>query len=186
MVSMPCATTLYFDLETDAAVRRLWQAVEDAGLPSTMLNLGFRPHLTLAVCESLDLDAFRLELPAMMAALQPIPLTFSSLGTFIQAEGVVYLGVTVTQALLDLHSQIWHLSQAHMDGISHYYVPGIWVPHITLGYDLLLEQVGQVMNTLLKAPLPVSGMANELVITDDSLNGFVDLYAARLGRPLEE
>ncbi len=35
---MPCAVTLSFDQETDAAIRGIWQAIEDAGLPSTMLN----------------------------------------------------------------------------------------------------------------------------------------------------
>lgn len=172
---MPCATTLYFDLETDAAIRRLWQAIEDAGLPSTMLNIGYRPHLTLSVCESLDLDAMRADLSALMAAFRPIPLTFPNLGAFLQAEGVVFLGVTVTPALLDLHAQIWHLSEAHTIGVSGYYAPGVWVPHVTLGYGLVQEQVGSVINTLLKAPLPASGMATELVISDVSPSGYVDL-----------
>jgi len=183
---MPCATTLYFDLETDAAIRRIWQAIEDAGLPSSMLNLGYRPHLTLAVCESMNLEALRGELPRLVSSIRPVPLTFYGLGTFNIKEGVVFLGVTATQTLLDLHEQFWRLSVAHADGNHTYYQPGIWVPHITLGYGLQQDQVGQVITALLKIALPASGIATELVVTDVSPSGYVDLFAARLGSPLSE
>jgi 2'-5' RNA ligase len=183
---MPCATTLYFDLETDAAIRRLWQAIEDAGFPSAMLNLEFRPHLTLAVCETMDLDTLRGELPRLVAATHPLAVTFHSLGAFTVKEGVVYLGVTVTRDLLDLHDQLWKLLTANSTGNSSYYLPGIWVPHVTLGYGLPQEQVGSVINLLLKSPLPVIGMVTELVVTDVAGTGFVDLFASRLGSPVDE
>lgn len=178
---MPCATTLYFDLETDAAVRRLWQAIEDAGLPSSLLNLGYRPHLTLVVCDTMDFDALRAELPPLVASTPPVSFNFHGLGTFNTAEGVVYLAVTVSQELLALHERIWKLAAPHANGKLQYYMPGIWVPHVTLGYGLEQEQVGQVINSLRKIVLPINGTATELVVTDVSPSGYTDLFAARLG-----
>jgi hypothetical protein len=46
---------MYFDDQADAAVRRLWQRLADAGLPSlaTRTHRQHRPHVSLAVAESL-------------------------------------------------------------------------------------------------------------------------------------
>ena len=178
---MPCATTLYFDLETDAAVRRLWQAIEDAGLPSSLLNLGYRPHLTLAVCETMNLEGLRDELLQLVAATSPIKLNFHGLGTFSTNEGVVYLGVTVNRALLDLHDQIGQLLGPHSNGNLPYYMPGVWVPHVTLGYGLLEEQVVPVLNSLRRSELPASGTVTELVVSDVTASVYTDLFVARFG-----
>ena len=178
---MPCATTLYLDLETDAAIRRLWQGIEDAGLPSIMPNLGYRPHISLAVCETMDVAEMRKILPPLLSVTPAIPLIFSYLGVFSKSDGVVYLGVTASRGLLEFHEKIWQIMAAHTSGHSEYYSPGVWVPHITINYDLTPEQVGRVVTTVLKLPIPLTGVATELVVTDVAPTGYTDLFARKLG-----
>ena len=40
-----------FDTQTENAMRRLWQAIADAGLPSFMLTIDYPPHLTIFLAE---------------------------------------------------------------------------------------------------------------------------------------
>lgn len=179
---MLCAVTLHFDLETDAAIRRLWQVIEDAGLPSPMINTGYRPHLSLAVCEQMELGSFKESIAPIMKTTPPIPLKFDHLGVFRGGDGVIFLGVTPNRTLIDFHNTFWEYLSPHMGGgpVSHY-SPQNWVPHITLDYDLTPELVGQVTTVLLKTPLPVAGLATELVVTDPDDPSKVELYLARLG-----
>ena len=178
---MACAVTIYFDLETDAAICGVWQAIEDAGLPSAMLNMGYRPHITLSVCEQMDLDELKKNLPVLIASTPPIPVTFSQLGIFPGPDGVIFLGVTVNKMLANLHASYWRTADAYMGAASEYYRPDIWVPHVTLAYGLTPELVGQVVTVLLKTPLPAQGLATEFVVTDADEPNKVDLFAARLG-----
>ena len=53
---MSCGAALYFDEQTDAAVRGLWQIIEDAGLPSNMLQLNYPPHMSILLCDETDVE----------------------------------------------------------------------------------------------------------------------------------
>jgi hypothetical protein len=61
------AIEMLFDDQADAAVRSLWRTLSGAGLPSlaTLTHRRHRPHVSLAVCESLD--------GADLARLTPAP-----------------------------------------------------------------------------------------------------------------
>src|SRR5512133_1844925 len=98
---MPCGAIIYFDAETDAAIRGQWQIIEDAGLPSILPGLNYPPHLTLVACDDMDMNGLRSRLPAFLAENPPMTVQFSGLGIFNTLEPVVYLAVAPSQALLD-------------------------------------------------------------------------------------
>ncbi len=177
---MPCGAILTFDLETDAAVRRLWQAIEDAGLPSTMLKVNYPPHLTLSVCEDMELEPLVQRLPEFIAAFPPLTVGFSGLGVFSAVEPVVYLSVTRSPDLTALHSAFWELVEPVSKGLSPYYNPRAWVPHVTLNQGMPLNMTGAVVDTLLNSPRPASGALMEIHIVDFD-NGLQKNYSARMG-----
>ena len=193
---MPCGAILYFDGETDAAIRRLWQIIEDAGLPSSMPSLNYPPHLTLVACEDMDLDRLRAQLPAFVASHPPMLVQFSGLGIFNGRIPVIYLTVTVTQALLDLHARFETLAQVHLQGEGLYYRTGAWIPHVTLDQEFPLELTGAITNALLRHPLPKAGLLRELVLVDFATGqpglmqprpnqpGLIELFKSRLGQYL--
>src|SRR5512142_2937045 len=163
---MPCGAIIYFDVETEAAIRGQWQIIEDAGLPSTLPALNYPPHLTLVACEDMDMDGLRARLPAFLAQNPPLPIQFSGLGVFNTIEPVVYLAVAPSRALLDFHASFLEMARPFLLGDSIYYQPGVWVPHITLAQGLPREAVGAVIDVLLRRPLPQRGLLKELVLAD--------------------
>lgn len=180
---MPCGSALYFDDETDAAIRGLWQSIEEAGLHSGMYNLNFPPHLSLLVCEDTDMDGVRVSLPPFIALQPPIPIQFHSLGVFYGDSGVIYLAPIADRPLLELHAQLWDLIAPHTQNPSDLYRPGQWVPHVTLDLDVPPEQVGAIVDLLRKAPLPRRGLINAVFIAEfgDQSENFNELFQARLG-----
>ncbi len=69
----------------------------------------------------------------------------------------------------------------HTEGANELYLPESWVPHVTIGYSLTKNQVGQVVELLLNMKLPTHGLITEMVLTDMKDSGNVQLYASRLG-----
>jgi hypothetical protein len=105
LILMPFAVELYLDREADARVRDLWAALDSRGVGSlgSVPESDYHPHVTLAVFEhgpALDVaDAVRASLGGVIG----LPLEFPSLGFFLTAEAVAFLGVVPTRELLDHH-----------------------------------------------------------------------------------
>ncbi len=180
---MACGAALYFDEETDAAVRGLWQAIEDAGLPSSMLQLSYPPHLSILTCENVDVAQARKVLPEFIANHPPLPVTFHSLGMFRGEEAIFFLAPVANRALLDFHAELWNLLTPYLVDPSPLYQPGHWVPHVTIDLNVPPEQVSAVTNWLMQASFPRQGLLKALFIGDfsEAENNFEELYKARLG-----
>ncbi|MGW3435911.1 2'-5' RNA ligase family protein [Streptomyces bacillaris] len=123
------------DAATERAVRRVWQAVADAGLPS-LADHGHptnRPHLTLATADTLP-AATRTVLAQALTAL-PLPLHLGGLLRFSGRFEVLAWAVRPDDALLALHEEVWRIVRETPEaGPPHpLLAPGRWVPHITLG-----------------------------------------------------
>jgi 2'-5' RNA ligase len=164
----------------------LWQALEDAGLPSPMLELGFPPHLTLMVCQDLNLEGLRSRLPEFIASHPPLPVSFTGVGIFNGPYPVVYLSVTLNRALLDLHANFWKTISPYNHGESSYYRPGMWVPHVTLSQGQPVEKTAAAIETLMRSNVPLYGLLRDLVIADFTIArpGLTEQFKARLGRYL--
>jgi 2'-5' RNA ligase len=141
---MALAVEMFFDEDADAAVRAIWRDLAAAGLPSLAVfgHGQHRPHVSLAVFESLNLDGLdplRSVLAQAIAQARPV-LPLTSLGTFPGGEGVLFLGVTVSTALLDLHARTHAALAGQAAGPWPHYLPGsVWVPHCTLAQSLDAE-----------------------------------------------
>lgn len=184
---MTCGAAFKFDVETDAAIRGLWDEIAAAGLPSNMLQLNYPPHLSLLLCEDIDMIGVRRVLPEFLATQPPLPLTFPALGVFPGEEGVIYLAPTVSQAMLDFHTRLWALLEPFAIQASPLYRPGVWVPHVTLDLDINLAEAAAVIEVLSqKNRLPRQGLANGLFVADfpDDQPDLQELFVSDLGSSL--
>lgn len=180
---MTCGAALYFDKETDAAIRRLWQMIEDAGLPSRMLSMAYPPHMTILVCEDSNLEAVRETLSEFIAHQPPIEVEFHSLGVFATPDGVIYLSPVATQHMLAFHEALWAIIEPYSQQPKDLYRPGSWVPHITLDVEVPHDKIGAVIETLLQAELPKKGLLTSLFMAEflSEPPAFDEVFMQRLG-----
>lgn len=124
---------LLFDEATEAAVRRDWTALAQAGLPSQGRHRSptNRPHVTLAVSNHIDpaVDAQLTE----PAHLLPLSCRIGAVMVFGRTTLTLVRLIVPSAALLDLHGRVAAASAPHQTpGPFAHSEPGQWTPHVTL------------------------------------------------------
>ena len=156
---MPFAITLRFNSSSASALEEMWQALSIAGIDSDRVQLGYAPHVTLAIYPD-DTPILRLQ-----AALEQVgrdwdalPVTLSGFGTFPGSSSVLWAAPIVTPSLLARHSA---MQAALPDLLVHaHYRVGSWVPHVTLASAL--NDPGRALSVLLPLWRPIRGFLNQL------------------------
>lgn len=148
---------ILFDAATEAAVRREWDALAAAGVPSQALHTApsNRPHVTLATVAAIQDDVEHLLVGA--AAGLPLPVRLGGVAV-LGAPGRRVLArlVIPTARLLALHGSVL-AALNRSAGVSDVSRPGRWTPHVTLARrvpDRLLEPAVAVLN-------PIGDLAGE-------------------------
>lgn len=140
---------LLFDADTDAAIRRVWQELADAGLPSQagVKAPTNRPHVTLLAATRIEpavdslLAKFRRQLP--LRCVIGAPLLFGG-SRFTLARLVV-----PSHDLLSLQERTHHACLPHLGrGPAAHCAPGQWTPHTTLCRRLDSTEVGRALTTV--------------------------------------
>jgi 2'-5' RNA ligase len=128
---MPFAIELYFDASNEARLRALWDALVACGARLERHNAS-RPHLSLAVCEELDIEKAEALVTELATTQRQFPLVFPAFGIFPGTKPVLFLAPKVTPELL--HMQQRFLSRFHeaAHGIWEHYMAERWNPHCTL------------------------------------------------------
>ena len=168
---MPFVAELYFDPSTEERIRDAWNALDEAGISDSMPKGGYRPHISLGICEHLELNAFERELSAFAADITPFRLPFPNIGIFSTSEGVVYWGATVTEQLLNLHTAFHKIFKKYAKEQREYYTVGQWVPHCTLAFGLSEDQIAEAVTVCRQMDLPVSTEVKEIGLVEVSPTG---------------
>ncbi|TSD98054.1 2'-5' RNA ligase family protein [Skermania sp. ID1734] len=141
---------LLLDDATDAKIRAQWQALARAGLPSLARNQAEtnRPHITAAVADEIWPRVDR----ALERSLEfsPIPVRLGGVVVFGGHRAILVRLVVPSEALLQLHRQIYELVRTSR-GVAAHTAPGEWTPHITLARRVGPEQIGPAVSTVLRA-----------------------------------
>lgn len=164
---MPYAVELYFNTEMEDAVRRVWRAMEDGGLPSLgALGVESRPHLSVAIHKDTLQTSDLLPRLQVFAASQPmVPVSLSAISTFPTEEGVLFLTPPVTAELLTMHTAYHHTFRDLRDLTNAYYHPGQWIPHCTLAISLPRAEIGRAVQICLKAMAePIQGWVEQIAV----------------------
>ena len=178
---MPFAVELFFDTVTENKIYNAWNVIQKAGISSPLLDAGYRPHVSLGVCNRIDPNAFEANLSTFAASVAPFPLTLSSVGIFPGTEGVIFLGVTVTEHLLDVHAAFDRIFRTHAQERSEHYGVGNWVPHCTLASGLSERQIAESVSICRGIPLPVSTEVKEIGLMEVSPDSCQTLCLRKLG-----
>lgn len=140
---MALAVCLLFDRRTDLAVRRMWQRLEDAGVPTLLSHTHGRhvPHLSLAVLRSFEVDKVHDAVNALPEAA-PGELHFDALGMFRRSR--CWLVPAVGSDLAARQERVVEAVLGTGADLHRHYRPGYWVPHCTLAPRLHLDQLSTV------------------------------------------
>ena len=131
------AVELYFDAESEGrlvAFRKNMYA--QTGITPVLGKLNDRPHVSLAVFGCTDPKPLLEVCAVFFTGVDKMPFELSAVGTFPTPDNVLFLTPVPNFLLLDLHRRFHEtLKENHLRS-SAYYLPGRWVPHCTVEFDL--------------------------------------------------
>ena len=133
---------LLFDPDTEATLRRIWDDLAAADLPSR-IPAG-RPHVTVAVAERIAPDVDAVLRP--IAAQLPLACDVGAPLLFGQSNAVLARLIVPTAELLALHADVHRLCGPHLlPGPLPHSLPGQWTAHVTLARRVEGAQLARVL-----------------------------------------
>jgi hypothetical protein len=133
---------LVFDPDTEDAIRRIWDGLREAGIPSQAP--ASRPHTTLTVAERIDPVVDKLLSP--LRSRFPMPCRIGAPLFFGRAKAVLARLVVPTVALLEVHAEVHRLCLPHMHpGPMTNASPDGWTAHVTLARRVVPAQMSRAV-----------------------------------------
>jgi 2'-5' RNA ligase len=115
-------------------VNALWQGLEEKfhlrGIQVTPY-----PHFSWQIAQDYDFDRMEAILQKIAAQTHPFDARTTGIGMFTGPRPVIYIPVVKSLELMQFHSQVWEKTLPASQGLSSYYAPPSWVPHISLAYE---------------------------------------------------
>ncbi len=129
-------------------VESLWDELENQfGLKE--IRVTPFPHFSWQIGEEYDLSALALVLSTVAKQTKPFPVTTTGIGIFSGTNPVIFIPVIKSPQLVRFHQQVWKALSNTGLGISDYYSPQNWVPHISLAYmDVNQQNIGGIIRHL--------------------------------------
>lgn len=163
---MALAVCLLFDSRTELALRRLWQRLEDDGVPTLLSHTHGRhvPHLSYAVLRSFDFDKVS-EAVELLPGAGPMTLHFDAIGMFRRSR--TWLVPAVTSDIARRQERVVAAVESTGADLHRHYRPGVWVPHCTLAPRTTLERLPMVAAAVFDV-LPLVATADRAALIDTS------------------
>ncbi|MBW6467220.1 MAG: 2'-5' RNA ligase family protein [Brevefilum sp.] len=172
------------DQESSAVVKNLLARLRDACGLRAIYDL-HTPHFSWIVAESLDLESAKAILTDLAAFHLMLTSHVFGLGIFSGDRPVLYLPIAKSQAMIDLHNQIWNRLGSLADRANGYYSPAFWLPHITLAInDLRRENLACALESVAFEPVELTISVDNLILVVQKGNPPNNvLYQYRLANP---
>ncbi|MCJ7626742.1 MAG: 2'-5' RNA ligase family protein [Anaerolineaceae bacterium] len=126
----------------------LWSVLEvEFGLKGIQVTRF--PHFSWQIGEDYPFQELKKGLDEITKMITPFMVRTTGLGLFTGETPVIYIPVVKTINLMGVHEKIWERFQTVGSGISEFYNPENWMPHISLAYhDVDKNTIGEVMRFL--------------------------------------
>jgi 2'-5' RNA ligase len=139
---MAHSVELLFDPDTEATLRRIWDELAAADLPSRVP--AGRPHVTMVVAEQIAPDVDALLRPIVQQL--PLECDVGAPLLFGQSNAVLARLIVPTAELLALHADVHRICGPHLlPGPLPHSLPGQWTAHVTLARRVEGAQLGPVL-----------------------------------------
>lgn len=151
------AVELYFDKKMEDDFFAFRESLYKLGINPVLGNLGDRPHVSLAVFGDVEIEQVIKITSIFAPQCNPFPASLSAFGAFPTKSNVVFLQPVPSQSLIELHKSFHQLLQENNILSSHYYLPGQWVPHCTLEFELPDDQFNLALQLCKEHFSPIHG-----------------------------
>jgi len=137
---MALAICLLFDPRSDRAIRKLWDRLEDAGVPSLRSHTHGRhvPHLSYAVLRRWDLVAVTAAVEQLGDG-EPVDLSFDGVGLFRRGRAWLLAGVPAD--LVTRQERVVAAVTGTGAELHRHYYPGRWLPHCSMAPRARLDRL---------------------------------------------
>jgi len=152
---MPYAVVIYFDKISDQPILNAWREMQENNISRALHNPGIRPHITLAIYDSLNCIECEKEIRQYIVNSNLIHLSADHFGIFPLASPVIFIALTPNRDLINFHKKIHQILKNNIHGSWEMYQPGNWVPHLTLVRDIKKKNLSAILEICMKIKLPL-------------------------------
>jgi 2'-5' RNA ligase len=173
---MGWAVILLPDERGDAAARRVWRAVHDAGFGSMLFEGDNRPHLSLTVLEAQD-GSLESAVESFAAGAGHVSACFASIGSF--GEDVIYISPEPSAALHEMNRRLTSTLGKLAALADPRYLPGEWRPHMTVAFNIPEGDFNRAMRVVKNSFVPFPAVFESVAMVKFNPVKIVSVY--RLG-----
>jgi len=152
---MAYAVVIYFDKISEQPILNAWRELEEKNISRALHNPGIRPHITLAIYNSLNCIECEKEIRQYAVNSNLLYLSADHFGIFPHASPVIFIALSPNRDLINLHKRIHQILKNNVHGSWEMYQPGNWVPHLTLVRDIKKKNLSAVLEICMKIKLPL-------------------------------
>ncbi|KAL3629249.1 hypothetical protein CASFOL_026471 [Castilleja foliolosa] len=157
---------LYFDPALENQVLKAWNILARRQISTQLIEIESRPHLTLVSSPFVDITKLETILRNFAVKQEPLPLSFSSIGTFSNDNNVLFLGPTPSLSLLQFQSQLCDAMKKEGIEIGEEYRPDKWIPYCSVAEDVPKARLVDAFNVLHGLKVPINGYAMEISLVE--------------------
>jgi 2'-5' RNA ligase len=161
---MQFAVMLYFDEATNKLIEEYLGKLKEFSNNDYMLENKMPAHITLAMWNS-EYNYFD-EIKNCAGRTKAFDVTFSSIGFFNDEERHIFLAPVKNVPLTRFHTELYdaiNLPDAH-DYIKMYKDEDVWVPHMTIGYQVKKDMFSKALQECTGIKLPVRAKAEKIAL----------------------
>ncbi|GIN40694.1 2'-5' RNA ligase family protein [Heyndrickxia oleronia] len=154
----------HFDEESERYIKEVWKELSDQAISTYAEEvIDRRPHITFASYQRLEIDRFIPLLQSCYESSSKLPITLSSLGTFMNT-GMIFLAPTPSIELLALHMKHHQMLEEFNDQPASLYLPTRWIPHCTVANRLPMDKLKEAFEYCTKRMKPIDAQMSEVAL----------------------
>jgi 2'-5' RNA ligase len=134
------------DEENYNRVLALWEELQvRCAIPEIRSHL--LPHFTWHVAEAYDDEKLIQAMGDLCSQLKPFTVKTTGLGIFAGEKPIIYVNIVKDLHLIEVHQKLWNIFTPLASQPSLLYSPESWVPHITLFFDEIFDDLPEDWDT---------------------------------------
>jgi len=142
---MALALNIRSDHQTSSKIEQLWQDCSRLEESPSMINLGYRPHITFAIYDDIDSQLLLDIFDTVFASVHETAISFNKIDMFESPDSLVLWANPVLPASISaIHGRIHEL--INVNTCRDHYRPSNWIPHCSLATSIPLNRKAEAIS----------------------------------------